>query len=153
MAQIITYPKGTPKNADYLLGTSTPATNTDDLPVTKNFAISDISKLINKGYKDYVFSFTQSSTNDPVVTELNNDTGLTFTFTRQGSGIFYLVPSSNINISKVWVQVTGGHHSIPSVLTIKGYTNNRYDIINVNSGTGNPIDDVDAGFVELRIYN
>ncbi len=153
MAQIITYPKGTPKNADYLLGTSTPATNTDDLPVTKNFAISDVSKLVNKGYKDYVFSFTQSSTNDPVVTKLNNDTGLTFTFTRQGPGIFYLVPSSNIDISKVWVQVTGGHHNTPSVLTIKGYTNNRYDIINVNSGTGNPIDDVDAGFVELRIYN
>ena len=50
MAQIITYPKGTPKNADYLLGTSTPATNTDDLPVTKNFAISDVLGLASASY-------------------------------------------------------------------------------------------------------
>ena len=50
MAQIITYPKGTPKNADYLLGTSTPATNTDDLPVTKNFAISDVLGLASTSY-------------------------------------------------------------------------------------------------------
>ena len=50
MAQIITYPKGTPKNADYLLGTSTPATNTDDLPVTKNFAVSDVLGLASTSY-------------------------------------------------------------------------------------------------------
>jgi len=50
MAQIITYPKGTPKNADYLLGTSTPTTNTDDLPVTKNFAISDVLGLASTSY-------------------------------------------------------------------------------------------------------
>ena len=50
MAQIITYPKGTPKNADYLLGTSTPAANTDDLPVTKNFAMSDVLGLASASY-------------------------------------------------------------------------------------------------------
>lgn len=50
MAQIITYPKGTPKNADYLLGTSTPAANTDDLPVTKNFAMSDVLGLVSASY-------------------------------------------------------------------------------------------------------
>lgn len=50
MAQIITYPKGTPKNADYLLGTSTPTTNTDDLPITKNFAISDVLGLASTSY-------------------------------------------------------------------------------------------------------
>lgn len=152
MAIIQSYPTGTPKNGDYLIGTSMPE-ETGDEAVTKNFAISAVSSLVNKGYKDYAFSFRQSSSDNPVVTELTNDTGLTFTFTREAAGIFYLVPSSNIDISKVWVQVTGGHHSIPSVLTIKGYSSNRYDIINVNSGTGNPVDDVDAGFVELRIYN
>ena len=149
MAIINSYPTVTPENGDLLLLVDT---SIEGNP-TKTATVSSVSSLVQKGYKDYVFSFTQSGTNDPVVTELSNDTGLTFTFTRQGSGIFYLTSSSNIDISKVWVQVTGGHHNIPSVLTIKGYTNNRYDIINVNSGTGNPIDDVDAGFVELRIYS
>ena len=149
MAIINSYPTVTPENGDLLLLVDT---SIEGNP-TKTATVSSVSSLVQKGYKDYVFSFTQSGTNDPVVTELSNDTGLTFTFTRHGPGIFYLASSSNIDISKVWVQVTGGHHNIPSVLTIKGYTNNRYDIINVNSGTGNPIDDVDAGFVELRIYS
>jgi hypothetical protein len=152
MAIIQSYPTGTPKNGDYLIGTSMPE-ETGDEAVTKNFAISDVSSLVNKGYKDYVFSFIQNSTNAPVVTELNNDTGLTFTFTRNSPGVFYLVPSSDINISKVWVQVTGGKIVGPSVLILKSYGSNQYDIININSSTGNPVDEVDAGFVELRIYN
>lgn len=153
MAQIITYPKGTPKNADYLLGTSTPATNTDDLPVTKNFAISDVSKLVNKGYKDYVFSFTQSSTNDPVVTELNNDTGLTFTFTRSTAGDYHLVPSTSFDLSKIWAQVTGGDVGQSTYLNIKNYQTNLIAILNIESITGSPVDSVTTGFVELRIYN
>jgi len=147
MARIATYSQDTSiSNNDLLVGT-----DADDSNITKNYKVEDLADFV-KGYKDYVFSFTQSGTNDPVITQLNNNTGLTFTFTRQGPGIFYLVPSSNIDVNKVWVQVTGGHHNIPSVLTIKGYLSNRYDIINVNSGTGSPVDDVDAGFVELRIY-
>lgn len=147
MARIATYSQDTSiSNNDLLVGT-----DADDSNITKNYKVEDLADFV-KGYKDYVFSFTQSGSNDPVITQLNNNTGLTFTFTRQGAGIFYLVPSSNIDVNKVWVQVTGGHHNTPSVLTIKGYLSNRYDIINVNSGTGNPVDDVDAGFVELRIY-
>ena len=148
MAIINSYPTVTPNNDDLLLLVDT---SVEGNP-TKTATVSSISNLVNKGYKDYVFSFTQSGTDDPVVTELNNDTGLTFTFTRQSAGVFYLVPSSNIDINKVWVQVTGGHVNGSTVLTIKGYTNNRYDIINVDS-SGNPADDVDAGFVELRIYS
>lgn len=153
MAQIITYPKGTPKNADYLLGTSTPATNTDDLPVTKNFAISDVSKLVSKGYKDYVFSFTQSSTNNPVVTEINNDTGITFTFTRGSQGTFLLVPSSNLDLSKTSAQVTGGNVGGFTVLNIKAFLTGQIDVVNSQTTTGNLVDGVSVGFVELRIYN
>jgi len=149
MAIINSYPTITPENGDLLLLVDT---SIEGNP-TKTATVSSVAGLVQKGYKDYVFSFTQSGTNDPVVTKLNNDTGLTFTFTRVSAGVFYLVPSSDINISKVWVQVTGGKIGIPSVLTIKGYGSNRYDIINVNSGTGNPVDEVDAGFVELRIYS
>jgi hypothetical protein len=50
MAIIQNYPTGTPKNGDYLLGTSTPTINTDDLPVTQNFAISDVLGLASTSY-------------------------------------------------------------------------------------------------------
>ena len=146
MARISTYAQDASISADDLLVGS----DAEDSNITKNYKIEDLADFV-KGYKDYVFSFTQSGTNDPVITQLNNNTGLTFTFTRNSAGVFYLVPSSNIDVNKVWVQVTGGHHNTPSVLTIKDYLSNRYDIINVDS-TGNPVDDVDAGFVELRIY-
>ena len=146
MARISTYAQDASISADDLLVGS----DAEDSNITKNYKIEDLADFV-KGYKDYVFSFTQSGTNDPVITQLNNNTGLTFTFTRHSAGVFYLVPSSNIDVNKVWVQVTGGHHNTPSVLTIKDYLSNRYDIINVDS-TGNPVDDVDAGFVELRIY-
>lgn len=86
MAQIITYPKGTPKNADYLLGTSTPTTNTDNLPVTKNFAISDVSKLVNKGYKSFSALITQEVAAQPTMVILNNDLGFTPTIALDGTG-------------------------------------------------------------------
>lgn len=151
MAIIQSYPTGTPKNGDYLIGTSMPE-ETGDEAVTKNFPISAVSSLINKGYKDYVFSFTQSGTNNPVVTELNNDTGLTFTFTRDGDGNFHLVPSSSLDLSKTWAQVTGGDIG-NAILNIKNYETNLIAIVNIDPATGTPVNGVNAGFVELRIYN
>ena len=147
MARISTYAQDASISADDLLVGS----DAEDSNITKNYRIGDLKATIC-GYKDYVFSFTQSGTNNPVVTQLNNDTGLTFTFTRHSAGQFHLVPSSNIGITKVWVQATGGNVNNSTAITIKGYSSNQYDIINVDS-SGNPIDDVDAGFIELRIYS
>ena len=151
MAIINSYPKVTPKNNDLLIGTQV-ADDTVEQNSTKSFSILDVSKLVNKGYKDYVFSFTQNGTNDPVVIELNNNTGLTFTFTRSATGQYNLVPSSSLDTSKTWIQVTGGNFAF-SDLTVKQFQANLINIINVEIATGNPVDDVDVGFVELRIYN
>ncbi len=49
MAIIQSYPTGTPKNGDYLIGTSMP-TETGDEPVTKNFSISDVLGLASTSY-------------------------------------------------------------------------------------------------------
>ena len=85
MARIATYSKDTSiSNNDLLVGT-----DADDSNITKNYKIEDLASFV-KGYKDYVFSFSQSGTNDPVVTEMTNSTGLTFTFTRVTPGVFYL---------------------------------------------------------------
>jgi len=94
----------------------------------------------------------QSSTNNPVVTELENNTGLTFTFTRDDDGNFHLVPSSSLDLSKTWAQVTGGNVGT-SILNIADYEANLIAIINIESANGSAVDEVRIGFVELRIYN
>jgi hypothetical protein len=45
MAKINIYPLGTPKSNDLLVGTSIPNPNTNKLPKTKNFPVSDIVAL------------------------------------------------------------------------------------------------------------
>jgi len=148
MAIINSYPTVTPENGDLLLLVDT---SIEGNP-TKTATVSSVSSLVQKGYKDYVFSFTQSGTNDPVVTELNNDTGLTFTFTRDGDGNFHLVPSSSLDLSKTWAQVTGGDIG-NAILNIKNYETNLIAIVNIEIATGTPVNNVNVGFVELRIYS
>ena len=46
MAIINSYPIGTPKSSDLLVGTSVPLPGTDDDPITRNFPVSGISTLI-----------------------------------------------------------------------------------------------------------
>ena len=46
MAKINIYPIGTPKSSDLLVGTSIPDPNTNKLPKTKNFKVSNITSLI-----------------------------------------------------------------------------------------------------------
>ena len=148
MARIATYSKDTSiSNNDLLVGT-----DADDSNITKNYKIEDLASFV-KGYKDYVFSFTQSGTNDPVVTEMTNNTGLTFTFTRvNGSpGVFELVPSDNIDVNKLWVQTTGSNVDNGTVLSVKGILANRIDIVNLDFGVS-PEDDINIAFVEVRIY-
>ena len=50
MAIIQSYPTGTPKDGDYLIGTSMPAVNSDELPITKNFPIADVLGLSSDSY-------------------------------------------------------------------------------------------------------
>lgn len=46
MAIINSYPIGTPKTNDLLVGTSMPNVNTDADPITKNFSVSDVIALV-----------------------------------------------------------------------------------------------------------
>lgn len=148
MAIINSYPTVTPENDDLLLLVDT---SVEGNP-TKTATVSSVSSLVSKGYKDYVFIFTQSGTDDPVVTELSNDTGFTFTFRRDDVGNYHLKPSTPLDISKTWAQVTGGNVGT-SILNVKNYDPDLIAIINIESTNGNTVDDVNIGFVELRIYS
>jgi len=76
MAIIQSYPTGTPKDGDYLIGTSMPAVNSDELPVTKNFPIADVLGLSSDSYikfKKVVVSTAELKTlNSPVKILIDN---------------------------------------------------------------------------------
>ena len=78
MAIINSYPTITPDNDDLLLLVDT---SVEGNP-TKTATVSSVSGLVNKGYKSYVARFQRDASFDPdgTITELYNDTGLTFTW-------------------------------------------------------------------------
>ncbi len=45
MSILQSYPKGTPKKEDYIIGTSIPPVNSDETPTTRNFSVGDIIAL------------------------------------------------------------------------------------------------------------
>jgi hypothetical protein len=47
MSILQSYPKGTPKSGDYIIGTSMPPANSDEMPTTRNFLVGSIAGLGN----------------------------------------------------------------------------------------------------------
>ena len=50
MAIANSYPMGTPKSGDLLLGTSIPTPNTNEKATTRNFGVEAVAALVNRGY-------------------------------------------------------------------------------------------------------
>lgn len=164
MAQIITYPKGTPKNADYLLGTSTPAANTDDLPVTKNFAISDVSKLVaGGGAKVYIAKLTNLGAGAvaPVATVIENTIG-DIVWTRTGVGSYVGTLAGAFTENKTFVSgqnhvvatLVGGTGSWPMAQSINSNNADTVSIYNyaLNLTSGNNLSDDIGIFLEIKVY-
>ena len=47
MSILQSYPKGTPKKGDYIIGTSMPPANSGEMPTTRNFSVDSIASLGN----------------------------------------------------------------------------------------------------------
>lgn len=47
MSILQSYPKGTPKKGDYIIGTSMPTAGSDEMPTTRNFSVDSIASLGN----------------------------------------------------------------------------------------------------------
>ena len=114
MAIANSYPMGTPKSGDLLLGTSTPAINTNEKPTTRNFGIGDVASLINTGfeggYKVYTALLTQAgNTNPPVATIMQNTLGGTIVWTRTGTGAYTATIADVLfTLNKTMVFINGG---------------------------------------------
>lgn len=69
--------------ADYLI-----ITDAENNLLTKTATIGQVSSLMSLPYTSYVATFTQSGTGDPVVNELYNTTGKTFSWSRSTQGVY-----------------------------------------------------------------
>jgi len=115
MAIANSYPMGTPKSSDLLLGTSVPTPNTDEKPTTRNFSMSQVGALVNSvnlGYTSYVALITQAGTAAPTEDPLiQNTTGGAPVWAYTSSGVYTVTFPFTFNGEKVIVFVNNGNVS------------------------------------------
>ena len=151
MAIANSYPMGTPKAADLLIGTSVPTPGTNEKATTRNFGIEDVSSLFNLGYKVYVASLIQTGTAAPVATVLQNTTGGTFTWSRTSTGKYKATISGiTLPANKVVIfENATGDLNLGGKIT----STTVVDIDQFSSGGGGYSDGMLAGTsIEIRIY-
>tara|TARA_R110002153_G_scaffold113436_3_gene255772 strand:- start:566 stop:1036 length:471 start_codon:yes stop_codon:yes gene_type:complete len=156
MADMITYPLGTPAGNTRLVGTEigVPQNEGPDLNLTRNFTIESIAPLINQinlGYTVYTAQLTAGAGAAPTATILQNTTGLTFTWTRIGTGQFLAtVAGTPFVANKFWAMVAAKGDEFPSVVRT-GDNTARVD--NITCSTAAAINGITEGFIEIRIYS
>ena len=151
MAIANSYPMGTVKSSDLLLGTSVPLPGTDEKATTRNFSVSDVSSLTNLGYTVYTAALIQTGTAAPVATVLQNTTGGTFTWSRTSAGQYKATISGiTLPANKVVIfENATGDLNLGGKIT----SSTIIDIDQFSSGGGGYADGMLAGTsVEIRIY-
>ena len=157
MSILQSYPKGTPKADDLLLGTNVPLENTNDLPITQNFSVSDVASFANSyslGYTVYTALITQAGAAAPVATVLQNTTGGTIAWTRSSTGRYVATLSGKTYVAnKTAVIVTSGGNS-DMILRPVVTSTTAIDWYNIDS-SDNAVSDTIAATttVEIRIYS
>ena len=155
MSILQSYPKGTPKKGDYIIGTSMPPVDSDEMPTTRNFSVSSIAAFANPsvGYSSYVALITQVNTDAPTAKILQNTTGATLTWARTSAGIFTV--TSNISVftaDKTIVFANCGDDNTasgdPDIIWAR--TSNTVLTITASAGLNGVLTD---GSFEVRIYS
>jgi hypothetical protein len=152
MSILQSYPKGTPKKEDYIIGTSIPPVNSDEKPTTRNFSVANIAAFANSyslGYTVYTALITQTGAADPVATVLQNTTGQTLVYERTSGGEYTITASSSLfTANKTIVFLNGGS------------AENNHDVAwgrasdtVINLSTHNSDGKFTGGSIEIRIYS
>ena len=158
MANISTYPIGTPAQGDLIPGTqkyTNSSGKTENL--TKNFTVANIAAFANSyslGYTVYTALITQAGTAAPVATVLQNTTGGTIAWTRNSTGRYVAtISGANFTANKTAVIVTSGGNSDMILRPVVSSTT-TVDWYNIDS-SDNAVSDVISAttIVEIRIYS
>ena len=156
MADMMTYPLGTPAGNTRLVGTEigVPQNEGPDLNLTRNFTIEQCAPLINQinlGYTVYVARLNAGAGAVPTVNILQNTTGLTFVWTRSGAGIFVgTVAGTPLVQNKFWAQIGAKVPELPGIVWL---STNTVRINNVNSSNAAAVDGIQEAYLEIRLYS
>ncbi len=153
MAIINSYPTVTPSNDDLLLLVDT---SVEGNP-TKTATVSSVAKQVTLGYSSFVAQLSQTGTSVPTMTEVSNDTGLTFTISRINPGAFKITPSSDFVINKTVGLITGAGTSTQNPGNITGLfinevTTSFLGVSCINLVLGTAADGISYSSIEIRIY-
>ena len=138
MANISTYPIGTPSASDLLAGTELYTDSTGKQEnLTRNFTVQSVASFANSyslGYTVYTASLAAGAGAAPTATILQNTTGLTFTWTRIGTGQFVAtVAGTPFAADKFWAMTSA---KVPQLTSIVRTSTNtaRLDVIESQNG-------------------
>ena len=155
MANISTYPIGTPAQGDLIPGTqkyTNSSGKTENL--TRNFTVQSVASFANSyslGYTVYTASLVATAGAAPTATILQNTTGLTFTWTRIGTGQFVAtVAGTPFAANKFWAVTSA---KVPQLTSIVRTSTNTARLDVVVSNTAVAENSLTEGYVEIRIYS
>jgi len=155
MANISTYPIGTPAQGDLIPGTqkyTNSSGKTENL--TRNFTVAQLAAFANSyslGYTVYTAQLTAGAGAAPTATILQNTTGLTFTWTRTGTGQFVAtVAGTPFVANKFWAISSAKVPQLTSVVRT-GDNTVRFDVVASNTAAAENA--LTEGYVEIRIYS
>ena len=155
MANISTYPIGTPSASDLLAGTELYTDSTGKQEnLTRNFTVQSVASFANSyslGYTVYTASLVATAGVAPTATVLQNTTGLTFTWTRIGTGQFVAtVAGTPFAANKFWAVTSA---KVPQLTSIVRTSTNTARLDVVVSNTAVAENSLTEGYVEIRIYS
>jgi len=155
MANISTYPIGTPSASDLLAGTELYTDSTGKQEnLTRNFTVQSVASFANSyslGYTVYTAQLTAGTGVAPTATVLQNTTGLTFTWTRTGTGQFVAtVAGAPFTATKFWAMSSA---KVPQVTSIVRTSTNTCRLDVIESQNGNASNTLVEGYIEIRIYS
>ena len=151
MAIIYSYPQGTPTSSDNVIGSQIDPITEENKTV--QFTVGQIASFANSyslGYTVYSASLVAAAGAAPTATILQNTTGLTFTWTRTGPGVFVAtVAGTPFATNKFWAMSSA---KVPQLTSIVRTSTNTARLDNVTSSTGTALNDLVEAYVEIRIY-
>ena len=151
MAIIYSYPQGTPTLSDNVIGSQIDPITEENKTV--QFTVGQIASFANSyslGYTVYSASLVAATGAAPTATILQNTTGLTFTWTRTGPGVFVAtVAGTPFATNKFWATSSA---KVPQLTSIVRTSTNTARLDNVTSSTGAALNDLVEAYVEIRVY-
>ena len=151
MAIIYSYPQGTPTLGDNVIGSQIDPITEENKTV--QFTVGQIASFANSyslGYTVYSASLVAATGAAPTATILQNTTGLTFTWTRTGPGVFVAtVAGTPFATNKFWAMSSA---KVPQLTSIVRTSTNTARLDIVTSSTGAALNDLVEAYVEIRVY-